>query len=239
MLEEDSVIDDPARNALMSVFHITPTPLADGLRKLADALPEQFPDDGVGGFKRKRFWADIAGCRLRAEAMITHLREHFSTVTPFFLGVGAEPGTAEVPELGATVTMSLPLRGTVQVRVDELTPTRMTLITLQGHPLAGAVRFKAEPRGDTVRFEIELFDRASNVVDWVAMSTVGASLQNRTWTSIVEQMVEASGGTTPAGCEHETTSLSDEDAEEVGSWLKRMVAERRRAGHEATEQNRE
>ena len=235
MLEERNVIDDPARNALTAVFHVTPTPLDAGLLKLADALPEQLPEDGVGGIEHKHFWADIERCRLTPEALFDHFREHFSTVTPFFLGVGTEPNTAAVPEPGATLTMSLPLRGTIQVRVEELTPTRMTLVTLEGHPLAGAVRFQAAARDAHTRFEVDLFDRASNFVDWLALNTVGAPLQNRTWTTIVERMIEASGGTAAAGAQYERASLDDADAEQVSAWLKRLVAQRRREGHEPTE----
>ena len=235
MLEERNVIDDPAQNALTAVFGVTPTPLADGLAKLADALPEQLPDDGVGGIEHKHFWADIEGSRLTPEALFAHLREHFSTVTPFFLGVGTEPNTPAVPEPGATLTMSLPLRGTIQVRVEELTPTRMTLVTLEGHPLAGAVRFQAGAEGGRTRFEVDLFDRASNFVDWLALNTVGAPLQNRTWTTIVERMIEVSGGTAPDGAQHERAALSDDEAAAVSDWLKRLVAERRRQGHEPTE----
>ncbi len=238
MLEEGNVIDDPADNALVSVFQLDPTRLDDGLVRLADSLPEQLPEDGMGGFEHKHFWADIASGRRTPETLFAHFREHFSTVTPFFLGVGTEPGTAAVPTLGASLTMSLPLRGTIQVRVEELAPTRMTLVTLDGHPLAGAVRFQASALGDRLRFEVDLFDRASNPVDWVAMNTVGAPLQNRTWSTIVERMIEASGGTAPAGAQHEATSLTDDDAEQVSSWLKRLVADRRRAGNEATDQTR-
>jgi NADH dehydrogenase len=234
MLEERNVIDDPARNALTTVFGVSPTSLDAGLKKLADALPEQLPEDGVGGFEHKHFWADIAGSTRTAEELFRHLRDEFSTVTPFFLGVGTEPGTSAVPEIGAALTMSLPLRGTIQVRVEELTPTRMVLVTLEGHPLAGAVRFQTRdvPPG-ALRFEIDLYDRASNAVDWLAMNTVGAALQNRTWSSIVERMVEASGGTAPGGVQESHAALDDADAESVGSWLKRLVANRRRQGHGA------
>lgn len=239
MLEERNVIDDPAHNALTAVFHVTPTPLDEGLAKLADSLPEQLPDEGVGGFEHKHFWADIHGGRLAPEPLFAHLRQHFSTVTPFFLGVGTEPNTVAVPELGASLTMSLPLRGTIQVRVEELTPSGMTLVTLEGHPLAGAVRFRAAGHGDgAVRFEIDLYDRASNPVDWLAMNTVGAPLQNRTWTAIVERMIEASAGTAPEGVRHETTALTPADADEVSAWLKRLVAERRREKNETAETTR-
>ena len=238
MLEERNVIDDPAQNALTAVFELTPTPLDAGLAKLADALPEQLPEAGVGGIEHKHFWADIERCRLTPEALFDHFRTNFSTVTPFFLGVGTEPGTPAVPTPGATLTMSLPLRGTIQVRVEELTPVRMTLVTLEGHPLAGAVRFQAGAREGRTRFEVDLFDRASNFVDWLALNTVGAPLQNRTWTTIVERVIEASGGTAPEGARHERTALTDADAEQVSGWLKRLVAERRRQGHEATDTER-
>jgi NADH dehydrogenase len=238
MLEERSVIDDPAHNALTAVFGVPPTSLTDGLARLADSLPEQLPEDGIGGCEHKHFWADIVGCRLAPETLFAHFRDHFSTVTPFFLGVGTEPGTTEVPTLGATLTMSLPLRGTVQVRVEELTPTRMTLVTLEGHPLAGAVRFQSAAHGDRVRFEVDLYDRSSNAVDWLAMHTVGAPLQNRTWETIVERMVEVSGGEAPDAPLRETTRLDDEQAAKVDTWLKELVAERRRQGHEATDEAR-
>ena len=48
-------------------------------------------------------------------------------------------------------------------------------------------------------------------------------------------MIEASGGTAPAGAQHERASLDDADAEQVSAWLKRLVAQRRREGHEPTE----
>src|SRR6185436_10656680 len=61
MLKEGNVISTPGANALTGVFHIKPTPLDSGLRKLADSMPEQTPAEGVGALKRKRFWVDIAG----------------------------------------------------------------------------------------------------------------------------------------------------------------------------------
>jgi len=64
MLSEGNVIRTPGTNALTGVFGIKPTPLDTGLRKLADSMPEQTPDKGVGMLKRRRYWVDIAGSPL-------------------------------------------------------------------------------------------------------------------------------------------------------------------------------
>ena len=228
MLEERNLIEDPADNALTSVFGVTPTSLDDGLRQLADALPEQMPDQGTGGLKRRRVWADIVGCSLTAEELFERFRRRFSEITPWHVEVGVEPGTPKEPREGETLTMRLPVRGNIQVRIEELTPRRMTLVTLEGHPLAGAVRFRCEPRGDGLRFEVLVHDRAANFADWLIMSTVGGRIQGATWKSTVEQVVRESGGTAPDGVQHESETVRGDEAEPIEDWLQEIVMERKR-----------
>lgn len=232
MLEEENVVRHPDGNALVTVFGITPTPLDEGLCRLADAQPEQLPDEGVGSLARKRFWADIRGSAFTAEALMDHVRHHFQELTPWHLDVHAEPDTPQVPEQGMTLTMNLPVRGHIQVRVQERTPRRMTFVTLAGHPLAGAIAFSAEPApgvaGPAVRFQIDVWDRASNLVDWVSMATIGGRLQDATWIETVEKVVRASGGEAPDGVQHETRKLDDEEQQRETSRLEELVVERKR-----------
>ena len=133
---------------------------------------------------------------------------------------------------GETLTMRLPVRGNIQVRIEEMTPRRLTLVTLQGHPLAGAVRFRCEPRGrdggECLRFEVQVHDRPANIADWAVMATVGGPLQRRTWIQIVEDVVRESGGTAPDGVHHESEKLEGEEAEQIERWLREMVVERKR-----------
>lgn len=229
MLEEGNLIDDPDGNALVTVFHVAPTPLDAGLKLLADALPEQMPDDGVGGLKRRRVWADIVACPMTAEELFDRFRRRFAEITPWHMEVGAEPGTPTTPREGETLTMHLPLRGNIQVRIEELTPRLMTLVTLEGHPLAGAVRFRCEPRGQALRFEVLVHDRAANVADWLAMSTVGGHVQRETWKGIVEEVVRESGGQAADGVHHESETLTGEDAAQIERWLDDVVVERTRS----------
>jgi NADH dehydrogenase len=229
MLREGNVVSAPGTNALTAVFRIEPTGLEEGLKKLADSQPEQLPDKGIGALRRKRIWADIAGSRLTPEELFDRLRRDFNEATPGVVDAEVEPGTRCELEDGATITMSLPLRGNVQVRVQEVTPVKATLVTLAGHPLAGAVRFLSEQRGDKVRFETQVYDRPASLSDWFAMKTVGESLQSRTWESLIDRMVQESGGTAPKGIEQTEEDLDLQQAERIEDWLRDLVNERKRA----------
>ena len=234
MLHEGNVVRVPGQNALTGVFKITPTPLDVGLRWLADEQPEILPAEGIGELQRKLFWADISGSQLSAEELFERLCTKFGELTPWHLDLRAEPGTPTSLEEGATLTMSLPLRGNIQVRVSELTPRSAVLATVRGHPLAGAVRFLAEERGGSVRFEVQTYDRASNPIDWIAMRTVGDSLQGRTWRTLVEAMIAESGGSAPDGVQAHEESLPPDQAERIDEWIRDLVMTRRREEERST-----
>ena len=226
MLTEGNFIRTPGTNALTSVFRIKPTPLDSGLRKLADSLPEQTPDEGVGTLKRKRYWVDIAGSPSTPEELFSRFRMRFAELTP--LDVHAEPDAPGILEQGATITMSLPLRGNVQVRVERVTKNEAMLVTVAGHPLAGAIQFLSEQRGDLIRFEVQVYDRPANLADWLVMRTVGEGMQTRSWENLLQAIVEESRGAAVHPVEHDEEDLDDEKAHQVESWVKEVVNERRR-----------
>ena len=229
MLSEGNVIRTPGANALIGVFHIKPTSLDSGLRKLADAQPEQTPDQGVGALERKRFWVDIAGSRLEAEELFARFRARFGELSPVAMNLRAEPGRPTIISKGNTLTMSLPVRGNVQVRVQEITANTATLVTLAGHPLCGAIRFLSEQRADLLRFEVQVYDRPANLADWLVMRTVGEGVQARSWESLVLAMVEESGGAAVSPVEHDEETLDEVKADRVEGWVKELVVERKRA----------
>ena len=229
MLREGNVIAPGRPNGLVEVLRITPTPLDDGLRALCDLQPEQLPETGIGTLKRKRFWADIHDCAHSAESLFELFRTNFNEATPVFVDAAAEPGTTQSLEDGETLTLALPMRGHVQVRVAQMDSKRVTLLTLAGHPLAGAVRFMTEQRGARIRFQTEVFDRAANVIDLVAMRTIGDRLQDHTWSEVVEKVVALSGGSAEQGVEHDTTSLSEDEAATITKWLQEITIQRKRA----------
>ena len=228
MLREGNVIADPEANGLTQILDVPPTSLQRGLELLADLQDEQLPDEGVGPLTRKRYWADIQRSRVDPDALFEYFRTHLNELTPGFVEVGAEPGTRSVIEEGTTLTLSLPLRGHVQVRVAEASDRRITLLTLAGHPLAGAVRFLFDRHGPDLRFEIHTYDRPANAVDFVAMRTVGDFVQSRTWEVVVDNVVRATGGAARDGVKSESGSLSDDDARSVEEWLDGLVTRMRR-----------
>ena len=228
MLHEGNAIARGSVNALDTVLGVTPTSLDDGLRQLADAQPEQLPTAGIGTLKRKRFWADIAACPHGPEELFSLFRTRFNEVTPVFVEAAPEPGTSDLIDEGETITLALPMRGHVQVRVSELAPTYATLQTLEGHPLAGAVRFRCDRAGGMIRFQVEVYDRAANVLDLIAMRTLGDRLQNHTWEQVVAGVVERSGGAAPGGVQQRSESLDDAEAKEVERWLAEIALRRKR-----------
>lgn len=229
MLREGNVIAPGTPNGLTDILGITPTSLDTGLRALADLQPEQLPTEGIGSLKRKRFWADIAACAYTPETLFALFRTRFNDMTPVFVEAEPEPGSSDEIQEGQTITLALPLRGHVQVRVTGLEARRVTLITLVGHPLAGAVRFLCETRGAGVRFQVEVYERAANVIDLIAMRAVGDRLQDHTWTTVVENVVELSGGRANGGVEDDRASLSAEEAAHVSAWLAEITTQRKRA----------
>lgn len=211
MLLEENFIKKPKGNALVKTLGIKPLPLDEGLKALADLLPEQTVTDGVGELERKRFYADIEQSRLSASRLLAEFRERCVEIMP--LEFQAEPGAAGVVEEGATLTASLPLRGNIQVRVEEVTSRRITFVTLEGHPLAGVVQFKTsalKPKG--VRFMIEIHTRHASLIDRLAMSVGGSVMQNMNWREVVERVVDLSGGSAPGGVESEEVTLDEAEA---------------------------
>lgn len=234
MLAEENVVQAAEGNALPDLLGRAPTPLADGLRQLADMQPERIPTEGVGAVVRKRFWTAVDGAKLSPEGLVERVRTKFADMTPRFVRVDAEPGSPSEIRLGETLTLSLPLRGNIQVRCVEHEPGALTLVTLTGHPLAGALRLVCAPLGEgapaagAIRVEIQVFEQAATGIDWLSMLLGGEELQEATWKETVRRIVSESGGTARGGIHQESNRLDPEEAERVASWLRTTIRERKR-----------
>lgn len=221
MLLEENFIKGRKKNGLLDTLGIKPLPLDQGLRALADLLPEQTLADGVGDLERKRFYADIEGSRYTATELLEEFRARIMEVMP--LEFQAEPGAASRVEKGATLTANIPLRGNIQVRVEEVTPKRITFVTIEGHPLAGVVQFKTSAVKRRVRFMIEIHTRYGSFIDRLSMTLGGSIMQNMNWQEVVERVLELSGGTAPEGVQSETVKLDEAEADEVEQMVEGLV----------------
>ena len=225
MLLEGNVAES-GRNDLLNVFGVSPTPLKQGLTTLTDLLPELLPEDGIGKLHRKCFWADIQHSRCSASDLLQRFGDHLCEIMP--IDFAAEPGVPTRSAAGTTLTGAIPGRGNIQVRVEEQTPEAITLASIQGHPLAGLVTFRAKDAGSSIRFEVEVHARAANIVDWLALNIGGTSMQKQNWVNVVNRVVELSGGEAPAGVQHSTEDLQDAEAERVEAWARNLVRNRKR-----------
>ena len=237
MLGEENIIRAGRVNALTEVFGVRPIPLREGLVGLADAQQERLPSEGVGPLQRHRYWARIRGSRLDADALFELVRREFGTLVPEpLLEVDVEGRGQVILEPGASLTLAIPMRGTIQVRVEEVKDRSVTSVTLEGHPLSGTIRFLVrEESGEeagVLRFEVRSYFRHSNLADRAVMATVGGPLQDATWRSFVEAVVERSGGEAVEGVREQGGALSDEEAEHVERWVEELVL-RREAGDRA------
>jgi NADH dehydrogenase len=224
MLRETNVIE--GANAL-ATLGITPTPLDEALRALADALPEQLPEDGVGSLMHKTYAAEIRGSGHTPESLIELVRERAAELMP--VDFQPEPGTPTRLDRGATLTGHLPLRGNMQVRVEAVEPRRVIFATIDGHPLAGFVELSAQPAAVGVRFAIDVTMRAANPLDLVAMKTIGVGLQDANWRHTVQAVVDASGGSADEVTTAKET-LEGSDAEAANGRIKALVQARQRDG---------
>jgi NADH dehydrogenase len=198
-----------------------PTGIDEGLRLLIAELEELTPADGVGSVEVKRFSSTIRGADCDAIALMRLFATRFSEIMP--IPVGVEPASPEVVlRPGADITMALPGRGHVQVRVREVAPRRVTLATVRGHALAGIVRFSARDLDDGVEFEVMTCDAAANRLDWLTLTMGGARLQDANWATVVERVARRAGGTHDA-VQSDNRTLGDEETASVERWVNEIV----------------
>lgn len=222
MLQETNVVR--GRDAA-TLLGLDLTALDDGLRLLADALNEALPEDGVGSLTHKRFFADIQGSKYTAATLMSLFRDRVTEFMP--VEFVAEPGAPDRVEKGATMTGSLPLRGNFQVRVEVAEPTHVVFATIEGHPLAGTVEFTSSDTAGGVRFSVDVYARASNFFDLLAVRTIGAPAQDANWRGLVQRVIDASGGTSD-GVHQEKQTLDESEAAAVEKRVRGMVQERKK-----------
>jgi nucleoside-diphosphate-sugar epimerase len=224
MLREGNVIPPGESNALTDVLAIRPTPLDEGLMELANSQPEQL--EGTGPLVRRRFWTRLEGVTRYPKELFEELRQRFFELAPeATLRDAGEPVEENRLESGVTLTLALPLRGHVQVRVVEITKSSMTLVTLAGHPLAGVniFRFEGTP-GHDLRFEVETCDRSATPIDDFAMRTVGILMKRWTWATLVERVAKAFGSPEPIEVHNAEETLEGVTEKQALQEMERKIA---------------
>jgi uncharacterized protein YbjT (DUF2867 family) len=229
MLREENLIGEGKPNAL-DELGVPATPLDEGLRRLTDDQTVQLPHEGVGELHQKIFAVDVRPSSYDAARLFEYLRDHLLDLMPSLIDSDPERSNPSRIEEGATLTMALPLRGNIQVRAAEVANGRITLLTMAGHPLAGAVRFATFDIDGGVHFEIVVHDRAANLVDWMLMRPVGDQLQDATWIRLAESVARVAGDPAPE-VKRVTRDLDAAAAQTVDRWAKDLALRLQRKSH--------
>jgi NADH dehydrogenase len=224
MLREGNVVPNENPNTLVDAFAVAPTPLDDGLRRLLNEQPAQLPSDGVGELTRKKFWVDIRGSRYDADGLFDHVRGHLAELMPPMVRMKAEPHASTRIDVGETLTIEVPVRGHIQVRVAQAEQRRITLLTLAGHPIAGAVRFLVEAQGDALRFEVQVYDRPASTIDQILMYAMGDWMQRDVWVGLAENVARAAGGTS-VPVQTSDAKLDARESALVNEWASKLNAQ--------------
>jgi nucleoside-diphosphate-sugar epimerase len=225
MLLEENVIPPGEVNALTDVLGVQATPLDEGLARLANSQPEQLPGEGVGTLTQRIYHAPLTGLLRSPAELFEEFRSHFFEIVPeSTMGPAREPVAEYRLEPGATLTLSLPLRGHAQVRIVEMTEASMTFVTVAGHPLAGSVIFRiVGTPGADLRFEVETCDRPATLPDSLMMSPLGTMMKRWNWSAVVERAANTLGALPPIEVRIFEQQLTEDEARRFEADLRRRI----------------
>ena len=162
---------------------------------------EQPAATGSGPWLERRYYVDVVRPHLTPAQLMAQVQTDLPQFSPELLAdFKKERGAAHAPlQVGDEFSIKIlgPWNGSV--RVTAVGPTFFELLTLEGHPEAGRIRFQVQPlddRADALRFEIFSAARSRDGLVAFAYDTIGGGklMQKATWVEFCERVAQASGG---------------------------------------------
>jgi hypothetical protein len=169
-----------------------PTPRWAGPR---DEL--QLAAEGAGPFFHRRFEICVAEPRLGAEEVMARIHADPNSVCPrefvHFAKVRGEVGRLAV---GDEFVVRMPGPWDGPVRVVELDPRSLRMVTLQGHLEAGQIRFATDQEPGRLTFVIETWARSGDRLSDLLYDRLrfAKEVQLHMWTSVLERVLRLAGG---------------------------------------------
>jgi hypothetical protein len=177
---------------------------------------EQRPDEGSGPLVHRRYHIDIAHPTLTKEELMSRVQAQVEAFAPTMLAefhkTNGQPRKMAVGD-EYDVKIFGPWNG--MVRVSDISPTSFELVTLEGHPEAGSIRFAVAPHphhADAVRFSIESLARNRDTLVRLSYreGKIGQEAQRQTWVTFCQRVAEASGGEALGDVDVQTEELTRE-----------------------------
>ena len=167
-----------------------------GLSARAGARKVAFAASGSGPLLQRDYEGVIEGASHSPEELAKLVREHFVEFAPpetaAFLCPDHEGAPVQVGH-----EMKIRIGGFVpcQVRVVHVDERSLTLRTLEGHPEAGRITFRADRNNEhRLTFRIRSRARARGMLHYVGFLLMGRAMQARCWIRFIGRVAEASGG---------------------------------------------
>jgi len=151
---------------------------------------------GSGPLLQRDYVLVIAGSRCTPEEAIRRVRRDFPRFSPRELAEFTRPaGAGESLEVGDTMHIHIAGYGDCAVRVAQVDPRRLTLLTLDGHLEAGRITFSAD-RDAAGRLVLRIRSRARlrNPPWLAAYALLGKHAQTRVWVTFLERLAVSCGG---------------------------------------------
>jgi uncharacterized protein (UPF0548 family) len=168
----------------------------------ADRAEVQFPADGAGPLMHRLYRTRMAAPKLGPEELIALLAADLDQVAPSeFASFHKLGGAAGRMDVGDEYVVRMPGPWDGPVKVIHRSPTSFRLATLEGHLEAGQIEFRATARHRALEFAIESWacsgDRLSDLL--YTHLRMSKEIQLHMWTSVLERVVELSGGRMEGG----------------------------------------
>jgi uncharacterized protein (UPF0548 family) len=199
----------------------------------------QLPEDGAGPLVHRIYRVRIVGSALSAEDLMELVASDIDRVAPSefatFQRIDADGRLAVGDEY--LVRMPGPWDGPVRVVAADATSFR--LATLQTHLEAGQIEFRTRSDHRSLDFEIESWARSGDRLSDLLYTRIGISkeVQLHMWTSVLENVVEISGGKSEGGVTIITRRVELEHLDGTSSMPEDEKTERKLAGLSSREVN--
>jgi hypothetical protein len=171
-----------------------PPPLPAG----TDLTDLQGIEDGHGALLHRCYVARVAEAERTAAELIRAFAELPDRAAPKALGSFVKlHGDERELRVGDEFIVRIPGPWDGPVRVVEVEPAAFSLATLDGHLEAGRISFSARDLGPgRVEIRIEAWARGGDRISNLLFDRVGVSkeVQLHMWTSVLERLMEMSGG---------------------------------------------
>lgn len=161
---------------------------------MRDLQPQQ---EGDGQLFERRYWVDIKNSPFTAEDVMNYVMGHINEFALSFLAeFEKSKGSSDEMQQGDEFSVQIAGPWNGEVRVIQVDETSFEFMTLEGHPEAGTIRFRAIDLEQGFRFEVRSLARTSTGMVTFLQETlrVGMKLQETMWLTYCQNIAEWSHG---------------------------------------------